>query len=118
MDEVAEVAEVAEEPYAPGVGFLEEIDADSDVAAPGSSDVSQAWQDNNTQNIMSNYGLAQAAQDLNIEITENAINDIMRRYEQQNGSYGLTEPQFYEVIDELKGAIGGGRKRKGRKKDF
>jgi hypothetical protein len=116
MDEIAEVAEVAEEPYAPGVGFLEEYDADADVAAPGSSDVSQAWQDNNTQNIMSNYGLAQAAQDLNIEITENAINDIMRRYEQQNGSYGLTEPQFYEVIEELRGVgVGGGRKRKGRK---
>ena len=115
MDEIAEVEIPAEEPYAPEVGFLKEIDSDTDVAAPGSSDVSQAWQDNNIQNMMSNYGLEAALETLNIEYNPADIDGIMRRYEEQNGSYGLTEPQFYEVIDELRGANGGGRKRKGRK---
>jgi hypothetical protein len=115
MDQIAEVAEVAEEPYAPGVGFLEEYDADTDVAAPGSSDVSQAWQDNNMQNMMSNHGLEAALHDLNIEYNPADIDGIMRRYEEQNDSYGLTEAQFYEVVDDLTGAVGGGRKRKGRK---
>jgi len=115
MDEIAEVEIPAEEPYAPEVGFLKEIDSDTDVAAPGSSDVSQAWQDNNIQNMMSNYGLEAALETLNIEYNPADIAGIMRRYEEQNGSYSLTEAQFYEVVDELKGAVGGGKKRKVRK---
>jgi len=120
MDEIPELeraAEVEDEPFAPGVGLMQEIDADEEVKAPGSSDVSQAWQDNNIENVMSNYGLVQALQDLNMEaLTEQAVNDIMRRYEEQNGSYGLTEPEFYEVIEELRSTgVGGGRKRRVRK---
>jgi hypothetical protein len=120
-DEVEEVAEVEvpdlaeEEPYAPGVGVLQEYDAEADVAAPGPSDVSQAWQDNKFENTMSDHGLEASLQDLNIEYNPADIAGIMRRYEEQNGSYSLTEAQFYEVVDELKGAVGGGKKRKVRK---
>ena len=115
FDELEVPDEAVEEPYAPGVGFLEEIDADEDIVAPGTSDVSQVWQDNNLQNMMSNYGLEAALETLNIEYNPADIDGIIRRYLEQNGSYGLTEQQFYEVIDELKGTVGGGRKRKGRK---
>lgn len=116
MEDPEEAVLAEEELFAPQVGEFGEIRAEEDIKAPGSSDVSQAWQDNNIQNIMSNYGLVQSLQDLNMEaLTGEAVNNIMRRYEEQNGSYGLTEPQFYEVIDELRGDVGGGRKRKGRK---
>ena len=127
FDELAQAPEVQDEPFAPGVGFMEDIGVDLDTRALGSSNVSQAWQDNNIQNIMNNYGLIQSLQDLNMEeLTEDEIRNIMRRYKEQNGSYGLTERQFYEVIEGLKGeapvisgaeapAISGGRKRRVRK---
>ena len=117
FDELAQAPEVQDEPFAPGVGFMEDIGVDLDTRALGSSNVSQAWQDNNIQNIMNNYGLIQSLQDLNMEVPgENAISNIMRRYEEQNGSYGLREPQFYEAIEELRSTgVGGGRKRRVRK---
>jgi hypothetical protein len=117
MDELELAAEVEDEPLAPEVGDFGDIQPDEDVKATGSSDVSQAWQDNNTLNIMNNYGLVQSLEDLGIEVPdEAAISNIMNRYKEQNGSYGLTEPQFYEVIEELRGVgVGGGRKRRSRK---
>jgi hypothetical protein len=115
IDEIEVPDEAVEELDAPGVGILAEIDATQDTIAPGISDISQAWQDNNLQNMMNNYGLEAALHELNIEYNPADINGILSRYSEQNGSYGLTEPQFYEVIDELRGANGGGRKRKGRK---
>jgi len=116
MEHPEEAVLAEEDFFAPNVGEFGEIRAEEDTKAPGSDDVSQAWQDNNIENIMSNYGLADSLQDLNMEaLTAARMKEFMDRYQEQNGSYGLTEPQFYEVIDELRGGIGGGRKRKGRK---
>jgi len=109
LDELELAAEVEDEPLAPEVGDFGDIQADEDVKATGSSDVAL--------NIMNNYGLVQSLEDLGIEVPdEAAISNIMNRYKEQNGSYGVTEPQFYEVIEELRGVgVGGGRKRRTRK---
>ena len=115
--DVAQAPEVHDEPFAPGVGFMEDIGLDMDVRALGSSDVSQAWQNYNIKNRMNIHNLRRSLEDLGIAVPgQNAIRNIMNRYEEQNGSSGLTERQFYEVIEELKGeAIGGGKKRRSKK---
>ena len=86
--------------------------------APGISDITQAWQEFSRENkMMDSFGLRQSLEYLNMEpLTPQEIMNILYSYEDQNDSYGITEKQFYEVIEGLRlQGVGGGRKRKTRK---